>query len=323
MSDASFGPLRIWTEAAETTGSEAVPAPVAPLLQRPRGSAKCYVPRLHLRESFEPLTLPWFQELERLRYHRHGRWLPKLLDFGKYQGERLLGLGSSLGTDLVNFAAHGVQILVANPVSEQLGHVRRNFDLRRLPGIFLHASPTALPIESASVDIVFINGLLHESADPVPVAEETYRVLKPGGKLVAIVPSRQRADFFTTILKRLRRGRSSLAAPESGAFPPRSFDRRSLSQLLARFQEPRVFRRHLRRADVPHLCRWLPLGMLERFTGRLLLFKGFKPVASSRAREYRGLNAGVLGLGEPPTAFGYRLRNRSLKTSDSTSVASL
>ena len=167
-------------------------------------------PTLRLRETFEPLTLPWYQEIERLRYHRHGRWIPRLLDFGKYHGERLLGLGSSLGSDLVNFAAQGVEVLVANPVAEQLALVRRNFDLRRLPGIFLHASPTALPIESASIDIVFINGLLHESDDSARVVEETYRVLRPGGKLVAIVSARQENNFLTKVMTLLHAaGRSA------------------------------------------------------------------------------------------------------------------
>ena len=281
MSDASFGPLRIWTEEAEIARSEAHAAPLSPLLQR-LALGEVLRPALHLREPIEPLSLAWFHELERLRYHRHGRWLPRLLDFGKYHGERLLGLGSSLGTDLVNFATRGVEVLVANPVAEQLALVRRNFDLRRLPGIFLHAHPVALPIETGSIDVVFVNGLLHESPDPALVVEETYRVLKPGGKLVAIVPSRRQIDFVASIVGRFRRARP---APVVGGTPAplRPYDRRSLAQLLARFQEPRIFRRHLRRADVPHLCRWLPLGMLERFTGRLLLFKGFKPVSASRA----------------------------------------
>jgi SAM-dependent methyltransferase len=282
MSDASFGPLRIWTEETDIARSEAHAAPLSPLLQR-LALGEVLRPALHLREPIEPLSLAWFHELERIRYHRHGRWLPRLLDFGKYHGERLLGLGSSLGTDLVNFATRGVEVLVANPVAEQLALVRRNFDLRRLPGIFLHAHPVALPIETGSIDVVFVNGLLHESPDPALVVEETYRVLKPGGKLVAIVPSRRQIDFVARIVGRFRRARP--AAPAVGGAPAvlRPFDRRSLAQLLARFQEPRIFRRHLRRADVPHLCRWLPLGMLERFTGRLLLFKGFKPVSASRA----------------------------------------
>ena len=285
MSDALFGPLRIWQE--ETGPRQSLPVPSCTSLLQQLAFDEVLRPSLHLREAFEPLSLAWYQEIERLRYHRHGRWIPNLLDFGKYRGERLLGLGTSLGTDLVNFAACGVEVLVASPIAEQLAFVRHNFDLRRLPGIFLHASPRALPIESTSVDIVFVNGLFHETQDSARVVEETYRVLKPGGKLVAIVPARQEINFLANIVKRFRRSRSTpetvrhdLPLPMASAF-----DRRSLSHLLARFQEGQIYRRHLRRADVPHLCRWLPLGMMERFTGRLLVFKGFKPVSAGRAES--------------------------------------
>ena len=114
-----------------------------------------------------------------------------------------------------------------------------------------------------------------------------YRVLKPGGKLVAIVPARQEINFLGNVVNRFRRSRPAPEAASAGLFSPTAtaFDRRSLSHLLARFQEGQIYRRHLRRADVPQLYRWLPLGMLERFTGRLLLFKGFKPVSAGRAES--------------------------------------
>ena len=288
MSDPSFGPLRIWKD--ETGSSEAgivsSSAPHESLHQR-LASDEILRPTLRLRESFEPLTLAWYQELERLRYHRHGRWIPRLLDFGKYHGERLLGLGTSLGSDLVNYAVGGVEVVIANPIADLLGLIRRNFELRHLPGSFLHAYPKALPIETASVDVVYINGLLHEADEPSRVVEETYRVLKPGGKLVALVPARAEIDFMTKLGKLLRIPQPTAHAVERGLFSSSAspFDRRSLTQLLSRFQEGRIYRRHLRRAEVPHLCRWLPLGMLERLTGRLLLFKGFKPVSAARAES--------------------------------------
>ena len=279
MSDTSFGPLRIWKADSRTFASESIPLPTPrhSLLER-LSLEEVLRPTLHLRDSFEPLTLAWYQELERLRYHRHGRWIPRLLDFGKYHGERLLGLGSSLGSDLVNYAANGVEVIVASSVSEQLSLVRRNFDLRRLPGVFLHANPTALPIESASVDVVYMNGMPQESKDAARVVQETYRVLKPGGKLLAIVPASPTSSILTKIVDSIRRSRRQA---DSGRLD--LFDRRSLAQRLSRFQESRIYRRHIRRSEAPHLFRWLPLGMLERLIGRLLVFKGFKPVSASRA----------------------------------------
>jgi hypothetical protein len=45
--------------------------------------------------------------------------------------------------------------------------------------------------------------------------------------------------------------------------------------------EHRVYKRHLRRSDVPHLWRWLPLPLLARLIGRVLVMKAFKPLSAA------------------------------------------
>jgi hypothetical protein len=60
-----------------------------------------------------------------------------------------------------------------------------------------------------------------------------------------------------------------------------SFSSRMLRQLFGRFVELRVYKRQLRRAEVPHLWRWLPHPLLERLLGRLLIIKAFKPLSAA------------------------------------------
>src|SRR5262249_51922879 len=139
-------------------------------------------PRSH--ESSEPFSLQWFLDVENARHSKHARWIPKLLEFAKHPGERLLGLGNGLGTDWAQYARHGAEVVVCSPSPDQLSLVHRNFQLRGLRGVFLHADPGNLPLESASIDVVCVNGLLQEQPDPRPGIEEVYRVLKPGGKVV-------------------------------------------------------------------------------------------------------------------------------------------
>src|SRR5262245_6491612 len=68
-----------------------------------------------LRDSFDdsppPLTLQWFLELERLRHHRYGRWIPATLEFSRHAAETMLCVGPGLGTDWVQFARHGAHVL--------------------------------------------------------------------------------------------------------------------------------------------------------------------------------------------------------------------
>jgi SAM-dependent methyltransferase len=240
-------------------------------------------------ESAEPLSLQWYLELEELRYHRQGRWIPSLLEFGKHAGEHLLGLGQALGSDLVQYARHGAEVVCASPSAEQLALVRRNFELRNLRGSFLHAAPTSLPIESSSIDVACLSGLIYESIPPSALLDEVYRVLKPGGKVLAVVPARYDVAFWSHwwCLGQRPSGQRprndtdiSLAG---GLFSPlaRRFHGRELRQLFHRFQEPRLYKRHLRRGELPHLWRWYPLSLLERLMGRLLLLKAFKPVSAA------------------------------------------
>ena len=49
-------------------------------------------PVLRSEEEVEPYSLQWFLNIESQRHSRHGRWIPRLLEFAKHSGESLLGL---------------------------------------------------------------------------------------------------------------------------------------------------------------------------------------------------------------------------------------
>jgi ubiquinone/menaquinone biosynthesis C-methylase UbiE len=227
----------------------------------------------------EPYSLQWFLEIEHQRHGRQGRWIPRLLEFAKHGGETLLGLGTGLGTDWIQYARHGAHVVVCSPVAEQLALVRRNFELRGLAGRFLSAQATSLPLESSSIDVVSVSGLLDEVSDPNAVVNELYRVLKPGGKVLAVTPARYDVDYWSRLLFPWRHWLGS--GPEPA--PTGRFSGRRLHRLFGRFVEHRAYKRHLRRSEVPHLWRWLPLSLLERMLGRVLVLKAFKPLSAAIA----------------------------------------
>ena len=238
-------------------------------------------PAARSEEAAEPYTLQWFLDIENQRHSRHGRWIPRLLEFAKHSGERLLGVGAGLGTDWLQYARHGASVVVCSPSAEQLGLIRRNFELRGLEGRFLHAAPTSLPVEPASIDVACVSNLLHDGADPQAIVDEVYRVLKPGGKVLAVTAARYDVDFWFHLYfpwKRwLTQGFRAPAADRT------RFTGRGLRRLFGRFTEHRVYKRHLRRSEVPHVWRWLPQVLLERLMGRVLVVKAFKPLSAALA----------------------------------------
>lgn len=232
-------------------------------------------------DATEPYTLQWYLDIESRRHRREGRWIPRLLEFAKHPGETLLGLGSGLGTDWVQYARHGALVIVCSPSAEQLALTRRNFELRGLGGRFLHAHPRSLPLETASIDVVCFNSLMDDPADPAAVVEEVYRVLKPGGKVLALAPARYDVDFWFHACFPWQRWLGLRRPPTEPA--AQQYSARGLTRLFGRFVEHRVHKRQLRRSHVPHIWRWMPRSLLERFMGRVLVLKAFKPLSAAIA----------------------------------------
>jgi ubiquinone/menaquinone biosynthesis C-methylase UbiE len=286
------GKLRVW-EGWMSAGVQQLALP-SPAWTTPSGpiSPSVFAEQLYACEALnpptgrtatdagaEPYTLQWFLNIENQRHSRQGRWIPRLLEFSKHAGETLLGLGNGLGTDWLQYARHGAAVIVCSPSAEQLSLIRRNFELRGLTGRFLHAPASALPLESASIDVACVSSLLHEWGDPQQLVEEVYRVLKPGGKVLAVTLARYDVAFWHRCGFPWRRWFSVAGAPADA--DALRFSRRELRRLFGRFVEHRIHKRQLRRSEVPHLWRWVPLPVLERLMGRMLVLKAFKPLSAA------------------------------------------
>lgn len=228
-------------------------------------------------ETPEPYSLQWFLDIEKQRHSKHGKWIPSLLEFAKHPGETLLGVGHGLGTDWAQYAQNGTNVIVCSPAEAHLDLVRTNFRLRNLPGRFVKASPTCLPLESSTVDVVCISSLHHGIDEPDIVIDEVYRVLKPGGKVLAVTPAYYDVDFWARTLFfwnrwfKAHRGKNPLRCK-------RRLTANQLKHLFARFGELRIRKRQLRRGEVPHVWRWIPLPLLARLMGRVLVLRAFKPL---------------------------------------------
>jgi len=135
-----------------------------------------------------------------------------------------------------------------------------------------------LPFDSASVDVVCIQGVLHQTDRPQAVIDDVYRVLRPGGKVIAMLPAYYDPAYWQDALmpwlRWFRRPRT-----------PHGMTARRLKQDFARFVDHRVKKRHLRRSQLPEVWRLFPLPLLERMIGQFLVLKAFKPVSAALAAQ--------------------------------------
>jgi SAM-dependent methyltransferase len=280
------GQLRIWNSTVTPEVADWPPLRIRQSLSHPSGYSAQQLYALETldsdhrqdstREAAEPFTLQWYLEIEYRRLHRRARWIPRLLEFAKHRGETLLGIGNGLGTDWVQYARNGTEVIVCCPVAEDLSHIRRNFELRGLAGRFFHASPDNLPLPSATIDVACINHLLADHTEAPALVQEIYRVLKPGGKVLAVVPAYYDVSFYYHLFFPWLRWLGHGKAREVRTLP--RFTAGELHRLFQSFVEHRIHKRQLRRSEVPHVWRFLPLSLLERLLGRVLVLKAFKPL---------------------------------------------
>jgi SAM-dependent methyltransferase len=226
------------------------------------------------------LSSEWFQYLENKRYRRHGQWLPGFLEFSKHADQSLLAVGDGLGFEWVRFAEGGAQVTIVDPSADRLRLYRTHFEARGVSGQFVQAPLDHLPSPDSRVDVACA---IFNEPPVVPWATalaEAYRVLRPGGKILVVLPAKYNATRWQTLLMPWRRW-----FVYEKRIPGR-FTAGELRTAFAAFTDVRVYKRHLRRSELPYLWRWMPLPVLERLLGRFLIVKAFKPltVASEAMR---------------------------------------
>ncbi|MDZ7263339.1 MAG: class I SAM-dependent methyltransferase [candidate division KSB1 bacterium] len=108
---------------------------------------------------------------------------------------KVLEVGAGSGRDSFRFAAAGATVYVLDYATRSLAIVQH---LNRSSPAVVHAiqaDALHIPMPDNSLDIIFHQGLLEHFRDPLPLLQEQYRVLKPGGWLLVDVP--QRYHYYT------------------------------------------------------------------------------------------------------------------------------
>ena len=181
--------------------------------------------------------------------------------------------------------------LAARP-EDTLALVRRNFELRGLAGQFVHADPAGCRWSRRRIDVVCVE-------QPAPHGARPGRAGR--GSLSRPQAGRQGAGPDAGPLRRrlLEPPAASPGAAGSAVRrrPDGGISRRGLRRLFVRFTEHRIYKRHLRRSETPHLLRWLPLPLLERLMGRFLVLKAFKPLSAAMSLQSGGVEAMNEGFG--------------------------
>jgi ubiquinone/menaquinone biosynthesis C-methylase UbiE len=177
-------------------------------------------------------TAGFFRETEEYRFEKL-HYLPKLVDFNGFAGQRVLDLGCGVGNDLSRFAKGGAQVVGVDLAPHSIELAQHNFEQRGLTGEFYVMNGERMEFEDNSFDVVYCHTVLHFTPNPSAMVSEIHRVLKPGG--LAIIMTVNKRSWLNVLHKVMKTQIDHLDSPV--------FHRYTISQfraLLDRFSEIKI-----------------------------------------------------------------------------------
>src|ERR1044072_226507 len=149
-------------------------------------------------------TREFFDSVERHRYQEYAPWMPRLMEFEKFRGARLLEIGCGMGSDLLQFARGGARCTGIDLTPRSIEITQQRFRVYGADGNFMISDGEHLPFRTESFDVVYSNGVLHHTPDTAGAIREVHRVLRPGGVAKVMLYHRNSMNYWIEIV--LRRG---------------------------------------------------------------------------------------------------------------------
>ncbi|HYQ88517.1 MAG TPA: methyltransferase domain-containing protein [Candidatus Binatia bacterium] len=128
----------------------------------------------------------------------HRAWMERFLETtGPPAGRSFCEVGCGSGTTSAQLAKMGAQITLVDISPKSLAFARGHFQAARLPAHYAIQDGLRLGFRDGVFDVVFNGGVLEHFTDEGKVAliREMYRVTKPGGLLLIVVPNAHDVPF--------------------------------------------------------------------------------------------------------------------------------
>jgi SAM-dependent methyltransferase len=127
----------------------------------------------------------------------------KIHGYSSARGLKVLDVGCGNGYVLFQYARNGADVTGVDLTATAVDLSRKRFALGGLPARFVEIDGEHLPFPDDHFDIVCSMGVLHHISNAQTTVDEIYRVIKPGGRLIAMLYHRY--SWKNLVLLRVRR----------------------------------------------------------------------------------------------------------------------
>jgi SAM-dependent methyltransferase len=153
----------------------------------------------HQVDSLKEDYREFFDRYDRYRYSHEGHILRRL-DGIDFKGKRVLEIGLGQGADAEQIIRRGAIWSGLDLTPESVERVSARMRVRGLPYERIErGSALEMPFADNSFDIVFSHGVLHHIPDIRTAQSEIARVLKPEGRLIAMLYARRSLNYLVAI----------------------------------------------------------------------------------------------------------------------------
>ncbi len=148
----------------------------------------------NVRHSALPIgSREYFDEVEARKYFVEPH-IPGFAEFDRWKGKRVLEIGCGIGTDTVNFARAGAEVLACDLSVESIKIARQRAEAFGLSELITFVNTNAEQMEEVPADppfdLVYSFGVIHHTPKPQLVLESARRRVSVGGKLKVMVYNR-------------------------------------------------------------------------------------------------------------------------------------
>jgi 2-polyprenyl-3-methyl-5-hydroxy-6-metoxy-1,4-benzoquinol methylase len=135
----------------------------------------------------------YFDEVEARKYFVEPH-IPGFAEFDRWKGKRVLEIGCGIGTDTVNFARAGAEVVACDLSVESIKIARQRAQVFGLAELITFVNTNAEQMEEVPADrpfdLVYSFGVIHHTPKPELVLESARRRMSAGSKLKVMVYNR-------------------------------------------------------------------------------------------------------------------------------------